>query len=72
MPAHCRCLRWRRTWAWTGIEAELEVACQAARLTVTNLLAQVLVAEYLDHLPLYRQEAIFERAGHLIACSNLQ
>ena len=37
----------------------------------TGLLAQVLVAKYLDHLPLYRQEAIFERAGHLIARSTL-
>src|SRR6185437_8445284 len=26
------------------------------------LLAQVLIAKYLDHLPLYRQESIFERA----------
>jgi transposase len=41
-------------------------------LPTTNLLAQVLVAKYLDHLPLYRQEAIFERAGHLIARSTLQ
>jgi len=29
------------------------------------------VAKFLDHLPLYRQEAIFERAGHLIARSTL-
>lgn len=36
-----------------------------------GLLAQVLVAKYLDHLPMYRQEAIFERAGHLIARSTL-
>lgn len=36
-----------------------------------SLLAQVLVAKYLDHLPLYRQEAIFERAGHAIARSTL-
>ena len=40
-------------------------------LPTTSLLAQVLVAKYLDHLPLYRQEAIFERAGHLIARSAL-
>ena len=40
-------------------------------LPTTRLLAQVLVAKYLDHLPLYRQEAIFERAGHLIARSTL-
>ena len=37
-------------------------------LPTTGLLAQVLVAKFLDHLPLYRQEAIFEReAGHAIA-----
>jgi len=40
-------------------------------LPTTGLLAQVLVAKYLDHLPLYRQEAIFERAGYLIARSTL-
>jgi transposase len=40
-------------------------------LPTTALLAQVLVAKYLDHLPLYRQEGIFERAGHLIARSTL-
>jgi transposase len=40
-------------------------------IPTTGLLAQVLVAKFLDHLPLYRQEAIFERAGHLIARSTL-
>lgn len=40
-------------------------------LPTTGLLAQVLVAKYMDHLPLYRQEAIFERAGHGIARSTL-
>jgi len=40
-------------------------------LPTAGLLAQVLVAKYLDHLPLYRQEAIFERAGHVIARSTL-
>ena len=40
-------------------------------LPTTGLLAQVLVAKYLDHLPLYRREAIFERAGHVIARSTL-
>jgi len=40
-------------------------------LPTTGLLAQVLVAKYLDHLPLYRQEAIYERAGHAIARSTL-
>ena len=32
-------------------------------IPTTGLLAQVLVAKFLDHLPLYRQERIFERAG---------
>jgi transposase len=40
-------------------------------LPTAGLLAQVLVAKYLDHLPLYRQEVIFERAGHAIARSTL-
>ena len=40
-------------------------------LPTTGLLAQVLVAKYLDHLPLYREEGIFERAGHAIARSTL-
>jgi len=40
-------------------------------LPTTGLLAQVLVAKYLDHLPLYRQEAIFGRAGLAIARSTL-
>ena len=40
-------------------------------LPTAGLLAQVLVAKYLDHLPLYRQEAIFERAGMAIARSTL-
>lgn len=36
-----------------------------------GLLAQVLVAKYLDHLPLYRQESIFGRAGLAIPRSTL-
>jgi transposase len=40
-------------------------------LPTTGLLAHVLVAKYMDHLPLYRQEHIFERAGLAIARSTL-
>lgn len=40
-------------------------------IPTAGLLAHVLVAKFMDHLPLYRQEAIFERAGHLIARSTL-
>jgi transposase len=40
-------------------------------LPTTGLLAHVLVAKYNDHLPLYRQEAIFGRAGLEIPRSTL-
>jgi hypothetical protein len=40
-------------------------------IPTAGLLAQVLVAKFMDHLPLYRQERIFERAGMLIARSTL-
>lgn len=40
-------------------------------LPTSGLLAQVLVAKYSDHLPLYRQEAIFGRCGYAIARSTL-
>ena len=40
-------------------------------LPTSGLLAQVLVAKYSDHLPLYRQEAIFGRSGYAIARSTL-
>ena len=40
-------------------------------IPTSGLLAQVLVAKYADHLPLYRQEAIFGRAGVAIPRSTL-
>ena len=40
-------------------------------LATTGLLASVLIMKYADHLPLYRQETIFERAGLRIARSTL-
>ena len=40
-------------------------------IPTAGTLAQVLVAKYADHLPLYRQEAIFARAGLAIARSTL-
>jgi len=40
-------------------------------IPTAGLLAQVLVAKYADHLPLYRQEGIFARAGLAIARSTL-
>jgi transposase len=40
-------------------------------IPAAGLLAQVLVAKYADHQPLYRQESIFERAGMAIPRSTL-
>ena len=40
-------------------------------IPTAGLLAQVLVAKYSDHLPLYRQERIFGRAGVEIPRSTL-
>ena len=40
-------------------------------IPTAGLLSHLLVAKFMDHLPLYRQEHIFERAGHLIARSTL-
>lgn len=40
-------------------------------IPTAGLLAQVLVAKYADHLPLYRQEGIFARAGMALSRSTL-
>ncbi|PHX33878.1 hypothetical protein AO282_06835 [Pseudomonas amygdali pv. morsprunorum] len=40
-------------------------------IPTAGLLAQVMVAKFADHLPLYRQEKIFGRAGLTIARSTL-
>ena len=40
-------------------------------IPTTGLLASVLVSKYADHLPLYRQEQIYGRAGLAIARSTL-
>jgi transposase len=39
-------------------------------IAAPDLLAQVVVAKYVDHLPLYRQEAIFARSGVAIPRST--
>ena len=40
-------------------------------IPTAGLLAQVMIAKYLDHAPLYRQEAIFGRAGLALPRSTL-
>jgi transposase len=65
----------RGTWVCRCCEKVIQAPVPAhvidKGIPTTGLLAQVLVAKYLDHLPLYRQEAIFGRAGHVIARSTL-
>lgn len=40
-------------------------------LPTTRLLAQVIVSKYIDHMPLYRQEHMFARAGLAISRSTM-
>ena len=63
--------KWVCSCCQTLVQAPVAAHVIDKGIPTTGLLAQVLVAKYLDHLPLYRQEAIFERAGHLIARSTL-
>jgi transposase len=58
-------------WACACVHAPVAPHIIDKVLPTAGLLAQVLVAKYLDHLPLYRQEAIFERTGMAIARSTL-
>ena len=59
--AHCRTL----------VQAPVPAAVIDKGIPTAGLLAQVLVAKHADHLPLYRQEAIFGRAGLAIPRSTL-
>jgi transposase len=55
----------------TLIQAPLPPHIIDKGIPTTGLLAQVLIAKYLDHAPLYRQESIFERAGLALPRSTL-
>lgn len=65
----------RGKWACTKCETIHQVPVEPhvidKGIPTTGLLAQVLVAKYADHLPLYRQESIFCRAGLAIPRSTL-
>ena len=63
--------KWVCTQCETLIQAPVPAHIIDKGLPTTGLLAQVLVAKYADHLPLYRQEAIFERAGMSLSRSTL-
>jgi transposase len=65
----------RGKWACAKCETLVQAPVAAhvidKGIPTTGLLAQVLIAKFADHLPLYRQEAIFARAGLGIARSTL-
>jgi transposase len=65
----------RGKWACAGcrtlVQAPVPAAVIDKGIPTARLLAQVLVAKHADHLPLYRQEAIFGRAGVAIPRSTL-
>ena len=63
--------KWVCAQCQTLIQAPVEAHIIDKGIATTGLLAQVLVAKFADHLPLYRQEAIFGRAGVAIPRSTL-
>ncbi|WP_119157998.1 IS66 family transposase, partial [Caldimonas tepidiphila] len=63
--------KWVCSHCETLVQAPVEPHIIDKGLPTPGLLAQVLVAKYLEHQPLYRQEAIYERAGLLISRSTL-
>lgn len=63
--------KWVCTLCETLIQAPVPAQVIDKGIPTAGLLAQVMVAKYADHLPLYRQEKIFGRAGFEIARSTL-
>jgi transposase len=65
----------RGKWVCRNCETLIQAAVPAhvidKGIPTAGLLASVLVAKYADHLPLYRQEQIFARAGVAIPRSTL-
>ncbi len=63
--------KWACSQCETIVQAPVDAHIIDKGIPTTGLLAQVLVAKYADHLPLYRQENIFGRAGLAIPRSTL-
>lgn len=63
--------KWACTQCQTLIQAPVPAQIIDKGIPTSGLLAQVLVAKYSDHLPLYRQETIFGRSGYAIPRSTL-
>jgi transposase len=63
--------KWACAKCQTLIQAPVPAQIIDKGIPTSGLLAQVLVAKYSDHLPLYRQENIFARSGFAIPRSTL-
>jgi len=63
--------KWACAECETLIQAPVPAQIIDKGIPAAGLLAHVLVAKYCDHLPLYRQENIFARAGYAIPRSTL-
>ena len=63
--------KWACAQCETLMQAPVEAHVIDKGIPTAGLLAQVLVAKFADHLPLYRQENIFGRAGVAIPRSTL-
>jgi transposase len=63
--------KWACAQCETLIQAPIPAQIIDKGIPTAGLLAQVLVAKYSDHLPLYRQEQIFGRAGVALPRSTL-
>ena len=63
--------KWACSQCETIVQAPVGAHIIDKGIPTAGLLAQVLVAKYADHLPLYRQESIFGRAGVAIPRSTL-
>ena len=63
--------KWTCSQCRTLVQAPVEAEVIDKGIPTAGLLAHVLVAKHADHLPLYRQEAIFGRAGLVLPRSTL-
>ena len=63
--------KWACSACATLVQAPVPPQIIDKGIPTSGLLAQVVVAKYADHLPLYRQSGIFERAGLAIPDTTL-
>jgi transposase len=63
--------KWASKQCETVVQAPVVPHVIDKGIATTNLLAQVLISKYADHLPLYRQQQIYARAGVELPGSTL-